>query len=133
MSFNFQEIMEQVQKKQLKEFQDKIQNYNQIRRVHYLAIFLGRFLGNDMFPPEEQVKTFEDTYFNFNAHRMIDMVSLNSEEIEFFHFMVDLKDNENFVNRCMDQYKKIPNLKNCQLGKNIWEFLESSKHLTITA
>ncbi|BCS82650.1 hypothetical protein QLL95_gp0161 [Cotonvirus japonicus] len=130
---DFKKIMRDVQKKQLLEFKYLIKD--EMDKKYYLSVFLGCFLGNGYLPvTQEQYNTVKDvdtgSFYKY-CHSVIDKVSLCGEEIDFFHKMVDIDGTENYIEQCLATYKTIKNLDKCQLGNNILNFLNSSKHIKI--
>jgi hypothetical protein len=131
--FNMEELMKSINKQQLDNFTKCLNIYRgasrTMNRQLYLSIYLGNFLGNYFKLP---LQTQTDEKFNSFCHKVIDKISLCSEEIEFFHKMVDVKEADNYINKWIELYNSIENLKNCQLGENILKCIELSKHLSIS-
>ena len=130
-------MMKQIHEKQLEEFKHTIEDKQSICVNYYLCLFLGSFLGKECLPqtPDDFARMTSMvnegkfvSYFNC----VIDSVSLCGQEIEFFHKMVNLKNSENYIETCINAYKKIDGLERCQLGGNILKFLECSKDIDLS-
>lgn len=130
---SFKNLMAEIEEEQFLMFQSLIEN--KMNKKFYLCIYLGSFLGNNFFPMSKKdfnkIKNITEQEFCAYCHKMISKVSLCAEEIDFFHQMADINDKENYINKCIETYHKIDNLKNCQLGTNILKCLNASKNINI--
>ncbi|QKF94818.1 hypothetical protein QKU48_gp1360 [Fadolivirus algeromassiliense] len=122
MSF-FASIFEEIERVQFKAFNEKIKDLKEVTRKQYLCIYLNTFLGNYL---NEKMQKFDE-----RCHQCIDSISLCSQEVEFFHNMVDFKVSDDYIDLLIKHYHTIKNLDRCQLGGNMLKCLEASKHLHI--
>ncbi|AGF84859.1 hypothetical protein QJ854_gp923 [Moumouvirus goulette] len=130
---DFQALMKQIEEKQYEEFKTFI--HDEMEKNYYLCIFLGTFLGHDFFPMNggdySQFKTMYKNRAEKYFHKVIDKISLCGEEVEFFHEMVKISDNKQYIQKCIEKYHSIKNLDRCQLGENIMKCLKASQHIKI--
>jgi hypothetical protein len=128
-----EELLKTINRQQLENFNADLNKYvdkeNTMKKHFFLSIYLGNFLGNYFKSIPDNIN---DQKFNNYCHKVIDSISLCGDETYFFHEMVNIKETNNYINKCIELYNSIENLKHCQLGENILKCLESSKHLTIT-
>jgi len=127
------DIMEKIHEEQLKKFKLLIESNESMSITYYLCLFLGSFLGPECFPQtKDELTKCDEKKLAVYFDSVIDSVSLCGQEIDFFHEMVKLKTSENYIESCIEAYKKIDGLERCQLGGNILKFLECSKEVDLS-
>ena len=100
---SFQDFLARMRVQQFELFKSSIQNKMELK--FYLCVFLGLFLGRLPMDYEKYVKSnkkLSDADFAQHCHNIIDSTSLYSEEIEFFHAMVDIVEATNYVEKCLE-------------------------------
>ena len=117
--------MKKISKERIEKFSEMINGIDKITKNEYIEMFLEHFLGNNF-----KSSSFEDDQFKKYWNVKIDSVSLCEPEIQFFHDILNL-DNNNFIEDCIDVYNNTNNLSNCQLGFEIIQILTTSKTITI--
>ncbi|AGC02393.1 hypothetical protein H012_gp055 [Acanthamoeba polyphaga moumouvirus] len=129
---DFQAIMKQIVEKQYEDFKKLLSD--KMEKNYYLCVFLGSFLG-DYFPMNKgdylQFKSIYKDHVEKYFHKVIDKISLCGEEIEFFHEMIKIPNDEQYIQKCIEKYHSIENLDRCQLGENILKCLKASQHIII--
>lgn len=95
-----------------------------IKMDDYKSKFISTFVNMDT----RQVNT------KIVLHKCVDQTSLCTEEVIFFHFLIDYeKEPENFISTLIKYYETHANLQKCQLAKCIKKCLDYSTSLVIVA
>nr|AEX62222.1 hypothetical protein mv_L17 [Moumouvirus Monve] len=130
---DFGAIMKQIEEKQYEDFKKLLSD--EMEKNYYLCVFLASFLGHDYFPMNKgdysQFKSMYKDRAEKYFHKVIDKISLCAEEIEFFHEMVKIPNDKQYIKKCIEKYHSIKNLDRCQLGENILKCLKASEYIRI--
>eukprot|EP01091_Cochliopodium_minus_P003835 TRINITY_DN1378_c0_g1_i1.p1 TRINITY_DN1378_c0_g1~~TRINITY_DN1378_c0_g1_i1.p1 ORF type:complete len:161 (-),score=51.49 TRINITY_DN1378_c0_g1_i1:48-530(-) len=113
------EIMKKVNLEQKEKYQKVLSEKKEISRKFFLSVYLNSFLGNYLSPDMD--------HFDSRCHKLINSISLCSEEIDFFHQIVDHKFTETYIDDLIKIYHNIEDLEKCQLGESILDLLNVSK------
>lgn len=110
---DFNKILEGIRRQQAENYKQLMSENDVVSRKFFLSVFLNTFLGDYLAP---SIPNFED-----KCHQIIDSISLCTEEIDFFHKMVDQEFSETYIEDLVKIYGTVENLPECQLGPGILE------------